>query len=152
MGWTFSYSEAERRASKTPPPSLVLNSAHYIHTCHAYILTYMLTCLALLQSVTWTDPTLQLYLLLARRPLPCPTEGDKHSYIQHPFGVYGGDAELRIIPHPDERAGGRKNRRVERGSRAVLGVRARWCVATDDRSRSQLHQDVRSWSQLGGQR
>ena len=30
-----------------------------------------------------------------------------------PHGVYGSDAELRIIPHPDERAGGRKNRRVE---------------------------------------
>ena len=27
--------------------------------------------------------------------------------------VYGSDAELRMIPHPDERAGGRKNRRVE---------------------------------------
>ena len=29
-------------------------------------------------------------------------------------GVYSGsDAELHMIPHPDERAGGRKNRRVE---------------------------------------
>ena len=40
--------------------------------------------------------------------------------------MYGSDAELRMIPHPDERAGGRKNRRVEKGGRLEVEVELSW--------------------------